>query len=126
MSDKPLESRYDEGYLYGLRNERKDSFSQWKDRINETDALIRGEFSVVFPNLQSTGQKPIVTNLADAMPRDVARLGSEVEPSYTALSYGDSEAAATNKTLRRAIGEGYFHFNGFDIVRPQLLMDQCI
>jgi hypothetical protein len=127
MPDKPkLESRVNEAYLYGLRNDRKDDFSAWKDRIDETDALIRGEFSVVFPNLQSSGQKPIITNLADAMPRDVARLGSEVEPSYTALAYGESEAAIENKTIRRAIGEGYFHFNSFDIIRPQLLMDQVI
>lgn len=127
MPDKPeLESRHTEAYLYGLRNERKDNFSAWKDRIDETDALIRGEFSVVFPNLQSTGQKPIVTNLADAMPRDVARLGSEVEPSYSTLVKGDSQSALLNKQVRRSIGEGYFHFNQFDIIRPQLIMDQVI
>jgi len=127
MPEKPkLESRETQGYLYDLRNGRKDDFSAWKDRIDETDALIRGDFAVVYPNLQSQGKKPIVTNLADAMPRDVARLGSEVEPSYTALSRGDSESALENKQVRRTIGEGYFHFNQFDIVRPQLLMDQVI
>src|SRR4030095_3644894 len=127
MPDKPkLESRATEGYLYGVRNQRKDDFSAWKDRIDETDALIRGDFAVVYPNLQSQGKKPIVTNLADAMPRDVARLGSEVEPSYTTLAKGDNVSQLENKQVRRTIGEGYFHFNQFDIIRPQLLMDQVI
>lgn len=121
-----LKSRYNEAYLLGQRNTRVDGFSEWHSRTEETDALIRGDFQVVYPDQTLAGGKPLVTNLADTMPRDVARLASEVSPSFTAPAKGDSEDADRNAALRGVIGEGYFDTNRFDLMRPQLVMDLVI
>jgi hypothetical protein len=121
-----LKSRYGETYLLDARNGRVDGFSDWHDRIDATDSLVRGDFQVLYPDQSLSSGKPLVTNLADTMPRDVARLAAEVSPSFIAPAKGDSEAADLNAALRGVIGQGYFDTNRFDLMRPQLVMDLVI
>jgi hypothetical protein len=116
-----LSARDTEAYVLDQRNSRIDSFDTWHSRIREADALIRGEYPGV-----SIGGKPAVMNLADQMPRDVARLAGEVDPSYSAAQVGDGLDHARNATLRAIIGEGYFKFGRWDLIRPQLVMDLVI
>lgn len=119
--------RTNEAYLYGLRNQRKDDYQAWHDRIDAVDALIRGEYWVVYPDQQSDGQQPVIMNLADIVPREVAKLGNESSPSYTAYARGDSEPAERNRDVRQVIGQGYFTDYGpwIDIFE-NLIMDLVI
>jgi len=121
-----LRSRYDDEYLVEHRQQRGETFNAWKQRIEEADALIRGEFPVKQADGSTLTEQPIVSNLADQMPRDVARLANEVAPTFRAPAMGDSDPAIQNAQLRGVITEGYFEKNRFDILRPQLTMDLVI
>jgi len=115
-----------EEYLISARNERHESFSDWKERVQRSDDLIRGMFSYRNPDGVSVSADLLVMNLADQVPRDLARLSSEAEPSYSAPAYGDKKADDENATLRSVIGRGYFEGNNFDLIRPQIVMDLAI
>jgi hypothetical protein len=116
-----LSKRDTEAYILTRRSGRTDSFDQWHDRIFAVDALIRGEYPGT-----TVGGPPAVMNLADQMPRDLARLAGEVDPSYSASQVGDGLDHARNATIRSVIGEGYFSFGRWDLIRPQLVMDLAI
>ena len=101
-------ARDDENYLFGLRSQRIDHFRDWHDRIDMADALIRGEYWVVYPDQQSSGQQPVIMNFADIVPREVAKLADEATPSYKTYARGDSEPMQRDKEVRQVIGAGYF------------------
>jgi hypothetical protein len=113
-----FKTRYAEEYLVGARNARKDSYSAWKNRISAADITVSGGFA--------KGEQPSILNLADKMPRDAARLASEVKPSYYAPPVGDTKDQLKNASLRTVIGEGYFTHIDWPIIRPQLVFDIVI
>lgn len=124
---KKVKSRYDEQYLLGIRQQRGDSYAAWKQRIANADRLGRGEF----PSITTTGggivlREPAILNLADAMPRDVARLAAENRPAYTAPQLGDELADERNAALRGAIARTYFEANNWDILQANFVMDAVV
>lgn len=121
-----IAARFNEAYVMDARNNRVDGFDAWKSRIDEVDALIRGDWNSGTTSEADMGGDPAVMNIADQMPRDVARLACEVMPSYRAAPLGESQAAVDNATVRGLIGEGYFRHNRFDTIRPSLVMDLVI
>lgn len=121
-----FESRNNEEYLWNIRSGRKDDYSAWHDRIDTVDELIRGNWSMVYPDQQGTNVTPIVMNLMDSMPRDIARLASETKPTYSSYATGDSKAADKAKDVRTIIGQGYFEYGGFNVIKPLLVMDLII
>lgn len=113
-----FKTRYSEQYLLGARNARKEGFSAWKSRTENADNVVRGGFA--------SGEQPSILNLADKMPRDAARLASEVKPSYYAPPVGDTKDQIRNASLRTVIGEGYFTHINWPLIRPQLVFDTVI
>ena len=111
--------RYEEGYLLETRAARGENFSAWHARTEENDSYIRGEFPVITAAGAQTIARPIVGNLMDQMPRDLARLANEVEPTYRAPAFGDTKDHLENAIHRAVATEGYFVRNKFDITRPQ-------
>ncbi len=121
--NSPFEDRETEEYLAHSHNERTETLGDWKDRIEESRALSRGEVSYTNPDGVVVSGDLQITNLADQMPRDTARLVSEVEPTYRAPIRGASDKDDQNAEVRSAIARGYFEQNRFDLIRPFLSMD---
>ena len=118
-----FEDREIEEYLAHSHNERSETLGDWKDRIEKARALVRGEVSYRNPDGVVVSSELQITNLADQVPRDTARLVSEIEPSYRCPIKGKGETADLNAEVRSAIAKGYFDENRFDIIRPFLSMD---
>ena len=64
-----ISTRYDEAYILDARNGRRDSFSQWKSRIDDALALARGDWPA--SSYTSTNEDLAVMNIADVLPREV-------------------------------------------------------
>lgn len=122
-NQKLFQERETEEYFAHSHNERVESLGDWKDRIEEARALVRGQVSYQNPDGVTITADLSITNLADQMPRDIARLVSEVEPSYRAPVTGKKDTDDLNAEVRGAIGRGYFEANRFDVTRPYLSMD---
>jgi hypothetical protein len=108
---KNLPDRSTEGISFEEFGARKDSFREWHERIDAIDAIIGGDKGLV------------VNNLADQMPRDVARLSNEVKPTYRAPELKEGIDGERDARVRAHIGRGYFDLNRFDLIRPVLAMD---
>ena len=108
---KQLPDRSKEALVLDSIGVRKDSYRDWHDRITVVDAIIRGD------------KKFVINNLADQMPRDVARLSNEVAPVYRAPEMGEGIEKEREALVRASIGRGYFHVNRFDNIRPVLTFD---
>lgn len=121
-----LRERLNEAYLVDYRNSQLDTFLSWKDRIATNDKLIRGEWAVTYPDGVSKTVNPMVMNLADAMPRDVARLVSESIPSAVATAASDRQKDVDNKLVREAISDTHWHANRGSLMIPQWTMDLII
>jgi len=121
-----LKDREIEEYLAHSRNSRIETLGDWKDRIDKADEVIRGNIGYTNPDGVAVSSPMMVMNLADQVPRDIARLTSESEPSYSAPAYGDKLSDEKNAALRGVIGRGYFAANNWDLMRPQLVMDFVI
>ncbi len=121
-----MRSRYTEDYLVETRTGRLENYSAWHDRIDQNDSYIRGEFPVIQPDGSTNTNKPIVGNLMDEMPRDLARLSSEVEPVYKAPVFGDTKDHVDNALIRGIATQGYFKRGRFEVSRPQLIMDLAV
>lgn len=126
MNIKELQGRDVEQYLVGIRNSYVDSFSGWKTRIEATDAMIRGEWSVPYPDGTSKMAKPKVMNLMDTQPRDIARLVSESTPSVSCMPMGEKKADIDNANLREQIARTYWAKNRGDLLVSQWAMDLVI
>ncbi len=118
-----FDDRETEEYLAHSHNERTETLGDWKDRIEDARALTRGEISYTNPDGVVVSGDLQITNLADQMPRDTARLVSEVEPTYRAPIRGNTDKDDLKAEVRGAIARGYFEVNRFDLIRPFLSMD---
>ncbi len=118
-----FEDRETEEYLAHHHDERVETLGDWKDRIEKARLLVNGNIPYVNPDGVVVSQDIQITNLADTMPRDTARLVSEIEPDYKAPILGTDDKDDLNAEVRAAIGENYFIANRFDLLRPYLSMD---
>ncbi len=118
-----FQDRETEEYFAHSHNERIETLGDWKDRIENARALTRGEVPYRNPDGVVVSTELQITNLADQMPRDTARLVSEVEPMYKAPILGPKDTDDHNAEVRGAIARGYFEANRFDTIRPFLSMD---
>src|SRR4030095_8408247 len=118
-----FEERETEEYLAHHHNERVETLGDWKDRIETARLLVQGEVPYLNPDgvVVNTGLN--ITNLADTMPRDTARLVSEIEPDYKAPNNGPDDMADLNAEVRAPTARQYFTANRFDLLRPYLSMD---
>ena len=125
MPDKPsvFDDRETEEYLAHSHNERVETLGDWHDRIEKARDMIRGNVAYRNPDGVVVSTDLQITNLADQVPRDTARLVSEVEPSYRATIKGKGDTADLNAEIRSAIAKQYFDLNRFDVIRPYLSMD---
>jgi hypothetical protein len=123
--DKPsvFEDRETEEYLAHHHDERVETLGDWKDRIEKARLLVNGNIPYVNPDGVVVSDDIQITNLADAMPRDTARLVSEIEPDYKAPILAQEEKADLNAEVRAAVGKQYMTANRFDLLRPYLSMD---
>jgi hypothetical protein len=120
------EDRRDEFYLFDLRHGRVDSYSLWKDRIQKARRLARGEFTYTTPDRLSHTDEPAVMNLAEVMPRDVARLVSETTPTVRAYPHNDSTSAQDAAYVREVIADTHWEMNRGELLVPQWTMDMVI
>lgn len=118
--------REHEQYLMGARNAYVDSFQDWKARIDKIDNMIRGEWPVPYPDGSVKTMEPLIMNLMDQMPRDVARLVAEASPTVNARPTSDTVEATANAVQREAVADGYWEANKGDILIPQLSMDLVV
>lgn len=118
-----FKERETQEYLAHVHDERVESLGDWHDRIETARELVRGNISYTNPDGVTVGGELQITNLADQVPRDTARLVSEVEPNYRAPIKAKGDKADLNAELRGAIARNYFEQNRFDITRPYLSLD---
>ena len=112
-----MKTRYTEEYLVGARDALKETYGAWHNRTVDAQKTVRGEW---------TNEDPSTLNLADKMTRDAARLGSEITPSYFARPTAARRRTSRTRGTARVIGEGYFKYSRWDLMRPQLIMDMIV
>lgn len=122
-SPKVFDDRETEEYLAHYHDERTETLGDWKDRIDLARQMVRGEIGYTNPDGVRVQAPMQVTNLADQMPRDTARLVSEIDPSYHAPIQKKGDKGDLNAEVKAAIAKGYAEFNRFDLIKPYLSMD---
>src|SRR5205085_1662988 len=100
-----LRNRISEDYIWSHRNSSVDRLSDWKDRIDETDRLLRGDYITTFVDNKAVTAKPMVMNLGDTMARDVARLVSEVQPAARVNPMGEKQSDKDDALVRASAAD---------------------
>lgn len=129
MSDRfirQLREREFEKYLVDARNGRSETYGEWHTRTLENDAMVRGDFTVAYPNQLRTLEKPMVQNLAEVMVRDVSRLVADTDPTIRSMALGNDEKALRKKQLREGVAETYWDVNEGEILEPLWTMDLLV
>jgi hypothetical protein len=121
-----IKHRVEEAYLIDHRNSSLDSYRAWHERIAEVDRIIRGDWTVQYPDGTSETLKPMVQNTADTFVRDASRLVGETTPTVKAPKFGDGTRAANNAAVRNAIADTHWQANNGDILNTQWTMDLLI
>src|SRR5574341_804744 len=117
-----IADREHEHYLHETRESMLETFDNWHTRIEDIHRMIRGEWSVRYPDGSTKTMDPLVMNLLDTMPRDVARLVSESAPSVNARPLSDNMSDIANASVREQIAETYWEANKGELLIPQHAM----
>ena len=120
---KLADTRINEDMLAEVRSHRTHRFSEWKKRIDDVDALYRGDWEKVFPDENVEVDLPNVMNLVQTAMDDMAKLISEAQPSVRCFPNSDRDADQENAYLREGIAETYGVVNNWEVMRARLGMD---
>ena len=118
-----LRARQFESSIVGWRNARVESFGEWTSRMETLDAIVRGDYTVVYPNERAIMDLPYVQNTAQVAMLDMAKLASESAPSVRAEPDNDSDTAYHNSKVREAIADTHWTANKAELYVPYWVMD---
>ena len=118
-----LRARQFESSVTGWRNSRVESFAEWTARMETLDAIVRGDYTVVYPDERAVLDTPYVQNTAQVAMLDMAKLASESAPSVRAEPDNDSDTAYHNSKVREAIADTHWSANKAELYVPYWVMD---
>lgn len=120
-------SRYTEYFIVDQRTQRVGNrdYIQWKRRIQEFDALYRGDWATVYPDEELKIGLPNIQNLIQTGTDDQARLVSEVQPDIHCPPRSDKDSDIHDARIREAILETYWVKGRGELYIPWLTQDLC-
>jgi hypothetical protein len=120
--------RVTESYLVQNRQWRVDSdtFTEWHDRIDEAEEVLKGNFLTITAGEEAVVDKPLIMNTAEKFVRDAARLTAEVEPISKGFPKNDKKEEETAATIRGAIADTYWEENDGSGFVPEWTMDLLV
>jgi hypothetical protein len=121
-----LRNRIDEEYVWNHRNSSVDRLSDWKDRIEDTDRLLRGDYITTMIDNKAVTAKPMVMNLGDTMARDVARLVSEVQPAARVNPMGEKQSDKDDALVRASAADTIWEENEAELQNARWTMDLIV
>ena len=120
-----LKAREFEQAIMDYRNQRWDSYQDWKTRVEALDAILRGEYITRYADETSTQDYPFVQNTAQVAMLDMAKLASESPPAVRAEPLTDSDEAARAARVREVICDTHWFHSKGEVLTPYWIMDMA-
>ena len=120
-----LKAREFEQAIMDYRNQRWDSYQDWKTRVEALDAILRGEYITRYADETSTQDYPFVQNTAQVAMLDMAKLASESPPAVRAEPLTDSDDAARAARVREVICDTHWFHSKGEVLTPYWIMDMA-
>jgi hypothetical protein len=127
MSDERVtESRLSEEYLVSFREQIGETYATWKARVQDVDALLRGEWPVLKQGERREVNFPLVQNVAETFVRDLGRIVAEVTPTPRSPAKNDTDRETQKALVRAQVAETHWQADRGPLMVPLWAMDLAV
>lgn len=116
-------SRLTAAYITDSRNNQVNFYTTWKDEIQNTRRILRGDWKYKGPDGKEKTVRPIIQNTMEKAVRDISRIANESQPSVTSPAKTDKDSSENKAITRGTIADTYWEENEGNLIVPNSVID---